>query len=192
MIEQQLDVRAVRWGLALRDLDVGAEDTAHSAFRRAFLRPVDFTKLRIDGDADAPAGFIELVLVAAAAFDQRFDLRAVEICAHHAHALAIAPIELAVRLIEVHLFRCVRDALRDDDLTIPSVEVGALDRAVVERGDTHVGPIDVTSLYIHGDAVGEATIGDDGLAVGTIGIHGVNAVPAQFEDEQPTGAGGAQ
>ena len=44
----------------------------------------------------------------------------------------------------------------------------------------------------NGDAVGEAAIGDDGLAVGAIGIHRVNAVPAQFENEQSAGAGGAR
>src|SRR5262252_1116210 len=192
MIEQHLDVGAVRRGLTLRDLDVGAEDAAQPALRCAFLSPVDFTKLRIDGDADAPAGFIEPVLVATAAFDERFDLRAVEIGAHHAHALAVAPIELAVLLIEVKLLRRVGAAWRDDDLAIPSIEVGALDRTVVERGNAHVGPVDVTSLDIHGDAVGEAAIGDNGRAVGTIGIHRVNAVPAQFENEQSAGADDAR
>src|SRR5262249_38111710 len=74
MIEQHLDVGAVRRGLTLRDLDVGGEDTAQSALRRRFLSPVELTKLRIDREADAPAGFIALVLVAATALDQRFDL----------------------------------------------------------------------------------------------------------------------
>jgi hypothetical protein len=47
--------------------------------------------------------------------------------AHHTHALAVTPIEFAVILIEVDLFRCVRDALRDNDSAIPAVEVGPLD-----------------------------------------------------------------
>ena len=139
---------------------------------------VDFRKLRIDSDSDAPPLLIAPVLVAAAGLDQRLDLRTVEVRAHHAHALAVAPVEFAVLLIEVDLLRRVGDALRDDDLAIPAVEVGALDRAVVERGNAHVGPIDVTSLHIHDDAVGEAAILDDDLAVGTIGIHRVNAVAA--------------
>jgi hypothetical protein len=41
----------------------------------------------------------------------------------------------------------------------------------------------MTSLRIHGDAVREAAIGDEGLAVGTIGFHRVNAVPAQFKEK---------
>ena len=152
------------------------------------MRPVDFPELRIDGDSDAPPGLIAPVLVAAAGLDQRFDLRAVEVRAHHAHALAVAPIELAAVLIEVDLFRRVGDALRDDDPAVPAVEVGALDRAVVEVGDAHVGPIDMTGLRIHDDAVGEMAIRDDGLAVGAVRIHRVNAVAAQFENEQAADA----
>jgi hypothetical protein len=134
-IEQHLDVGAVHGGLALRNLDVGAEDAALLTIVWAFLRPVDFLELRIDGDADAPAILITRMLVAAAGLDQRFDLRAVEIGAHHAHALAIAPVELAARLIEVKLFRRLGAAWRDDDLAIPSIEVDSLDRTVVERGN---------------------------------------------------------
>ncbi|WP_347338803.1 hypothetical protein [Bradyrhizobium vignae] len=170
----------------------GAEDAALLAVVGALLRPVDFLELRIDGDPDAPQVLIVRVVVAETGLDQRLDLRAIEIGTHHAHALAVAPVELAVLLIEVDLLRRVGDALRDDDLAIPAVEVGALDGPVVERGDAHVGPIDVTRLYIHDDAVGEAAVGNDDLAVGTIGIHRVNAVTAQFENEQSAGASGAR
>src|SRR5262249_14001853 len=191
-VEEDVEGGAVGRALAVGELDIGAADAAQSALRRAFLRPVDFTKLRIDGDADAPPRLIASVVVAAAGLDQRFDLRAVEVRAHHAHALAVAPIEPAAVFIEVELFRRVGDTLWDDDLAVLAVEVGALDRAVVEIGDTHVGPIDVTCLGIHTDAVGEAAIGDDRLAVGTIGIHRVNPVPAQFKNEQSAGAGDAR
>src|SRR5262245_6468625 len=191
VIEQHLDVRAVRRAFAFRDLDAGAEDAAQLAIIGALVRPIEFPGLWIDGDPDEPLGLIARVLVAAAGLDQRFDFRAVEVAAHYAHALAVAPIELAVLLIEVELFRRVGDTLRDDDLAIAAVEVGSLDRAVIERGDTHVGPIDVTGLHIHGDAVGVATIGDDGLAIGAVGIHRVNAVAAEFKDEQSAGAGNA-
>jgi hypothetical protein len=37
---------------------------------------------------------------------------------------------------------------------------------------------------IHGDAVWKVTIGDDDFAVGTVGIHRVNAVTAKLEKEQ--------
>src|SRR5262249_12409340 len=189
LVEQHLDVGAVRWALALRDIDVGAAEKAPSAFGWAFLRPVDFAKLRIDGDSDAVPRLIAPVLIAAAGLDQRFDLRAVEVRAHHAHALAVAPVELAAFLLEVHLFRRVGAAWRHDDLAVPAVEVSALDRAVIEAGDAHVGPVDMPRRHIHGDAVGETAIGDDGLAVGAVGIHRVNAVAAQFKNEQPGGTG---
>ena len=74
LVEQHLDVGAVRWAFTLGNFDIGAAQTAQSAFRRAFLRPVDFTKLRIDGDSDAPTRLIAPVRVAAASLDQRFNL----------------------------------------------------------------------------------------------------------------------
>src|SRR5258708_39438834 len=42
----------------------------------------------------------------------------------------------------------------------------------------------MTGLRIHDDAVGEMAIGNDGLAVRAVEIHRVNAVAAQFENEQ--------
>src|SRR5262249_7412426 len=174
---------AVCGALALRDVDIGAEDTTQAGVVRAFLRPVEFLKLRIDGDSDAPPGLIAPVLLAAAGLDQRFHLRAVEVRAHHAHALAVAPIELARVLLEMDLLRREGAALRDDGPAVPTVEVGALDRAVIEVGHAHVGPINMTRLDIHADAVGKAAIGDNGLAVRAVGVHRVNAVAAQFEDK---------
>src|SRR5207237_9080664 len=106
---QHLDVEAVRRTLTLLNVDVGAEYTAEAGVVRAFLRPVDFPELRVDGDSDAPPGRIATFLVAAAGLDQGFDLRPVEVRAHHAHALAVAPIELAAVLIEVDLLRRVRN-----------------------------------------------------------------------------------
>src|SRR5258708_39609430 len=183
LIEQHLDVGAVRWAPALGDVYVGAAQTPQSALRRAFLRPVDFTKPRIDGDSDAPTRLIAPVRVAAAGLDQRFNLRAVEVRTHYPHALPVAPIELTAVLIELDLFRRVRDALRDNDPAIPAVEVGPLDRTVVEVGHAHVGPINMTCLRIHDDAVGEMAIGNNGLAIGAVDIHRVNAVAPQFEKE---------
>src|SRR5262245_65053525 len=105
----------------------------------ALLRPVELFAHGVDGDADAPPVLIASIGIAAASLNQRLDLRAVEIDAHHAHALAVAPIELAVRLIEMDLLWCERTAGRDDDPAIASVEIGALDRAVVEEiGRAHV------------------------------------------------------
>jgi hypothetical protein len=85
---------------ALGNVDIGAEDTALAAVARAFLRPVDLRKLGIDGDADAPAGLIALIFVAAAGLDQCFNFRAVEVRAHRAHSLAVAPIKLLIAIVQ--------------------------------------------------------------------------------------------
>jgi len=78
----------------------------------------------------------------------------------------------------------VGDPLRNNDPAVPAVEVGTLNRAVVEVGDTHVGPIDMSRLRIHDDAVGQMAIGDDGLFVGPVRIHRVDSVGVYFENEQ--------
>ncbi|MBO0758275.1 MAG: hypothetical protein J2P54_20690 [Bradyrhizobiaceae bacterium] len=51
------------------------------------------------------------------------------------------------------------------------------------RAFAHVGPINMTCVRGHDDAVGEMAIATNGLAVGAVDIHRVNAVAAQFEKE---------
>src|SRR5207248_9293817 len=99
LTEQHLDVGAVRRALAAGKIDIGPAETAQSALRRAFLRPVDFAKLRIDRDSDAPPGLIAPVRVAATGLDPRFCLRAVEVRVHHAHAFSVTPVELDAAFI---------------------------------------------------------------------------------------------
>ena len=157
--------------------------TALIPLARPLLRPVHFAALGIERDADAPSCLIAPILVAAARLDQRLNLRAVEIGAHHAHPLAIAPVELAVLLIEVDLLRRMSVPLWDDDLAILAVDVGALDRAIVHARDTHVGPVDVTGFGIHHDAIGKSAIGHDRLFVGPVRVHRMNAAGVQLENE---------
>ena len=102
---------------------------------------------------------------ASSGLDQGFDLRAVEIRAHDPHALAIAPVELAVRLIEMELLRRERAAGCNDEPAVLAVEVGALDRAIVRAGNAHIGPVDVTGCDIDDDAVGMRAVGRDDLAI---------------------------
>src|SRR6516162_6360655 len=68
-IKQDFNVRAAGGGLPLWDVYVGAKKTTFVSFVRALLRPVDFTKLRIDGDADAPPGLIATIRVATTGLD---------------------------------------------------------------------------------------------------------------------------
>ena len=57
--------------------------------------------------------------------DEGLDLRAVEIGAHHAHAFAVAPVELAVLLFDLELLRRERAARSNDGRSCFSVEIRA-------------------------------------------------------------------
>ena len=142
------------------------------------------SEFRVDRQPDAPSRLIPAIGFAAPRLDERLQLRAVEIAAHDAHALAVAPIELAALLIEDDLLRSVGVSLCDDRLAVLAVDVGALDRPVIQAWDAHVGPVDMASLSIDDDAVGQMAIRHDGLAVGTVRIHGVNAAGVQFKDKE--------
>ena len=126
---------------------------------------------------------------AVARLDERLLLRAIEIAAHDAHALAVAPIELAAFLIEDDLLRSVGIALCDDCRAVPAIDVSALDGSVIRVGDSHIGPVDMASLGIDDDAVRQVTIRHDGLAVGTVGVHRVNTVGINLKDKQTRGDG---
>ena len=153
-VEEHLDVGALGGGLTFGDFDAGAEDSALLSIVRALLRPVDLLAFGIDRDPNAPPGLIAPIGVATAGLDERFNLRAVEIRAHDAHPFAVAPVELAVLLIELDLLRRERGAPRNDDPAILSVEIGALDGAIVCAGTgAHVGPVDMAGSDIDRDAV---------------------------------------
>src|SRR6516225_9748123 len=76
----------------------------------------------------------------------------------------------------------VCDALRDDDSAVSAVDIGALDRAVVQIGNAHVGPVDMTGSDIDRDAIREPAIGDNDLVVRAVRIHRVNSVATQFQE----------
>jgi hypothetical protein len=83
----------------------------------------------------------------------------------------------------VNLLRRVGNALGDDDPPVAAIEVRTLDRAVIEMGDAHIGPIYMARSHIHDDAIGEVAIRDNNFVFGAVRIHGVNAVAAQLEEE---------
>ena len=74
-------------GLTLRKLDIGAENAALAGVIASFLGPVEFASARVHRDADAPFPRIRArARIAVARVHEGFDMRAVEVCAHHAHA----------------------------------------------------------------------------------------------------------
>jgi len=97
-VVQQLDVAARGGALAGRDVDAGAEDAPALAVVRAY---------GIDGDADAPLRLVAAIGVGRSAPHEGLDARAVELAPHHTHALAAAPVEVAVALVQLELLRRV-------------------------------------------------------------------------------------
>src|SRR5262249_35043041 len=127
--------------LALRNLDVGAEQASLARLARALLRPVELAAFDVDGNAHAmfrlvrPGSRVALTCV-----NERLDVRTVEVRAHHAHALAVAPVELPGRLLNLKLFGRERAARRNDGRHVSSVEIRADDRAVIRRDMPHIRP----------------------------------------------------
>ncbi len=147
------------------------------------------SEFRVDRQPNAPSRRIPAICFAAPGLDERLQLRAVEVAAHDAHTLAVAPIELAAVLIEDDLLWSVGVSLCDDSLAVLAVDVGALDGPVIQAWDAHVGPIDMARISIDDDAVGQMAIRHDGLAVGTVRIHGVNATGVQLKNKETRVAG---
>ena len=191
-VEENLDVGALGRRFTFGDIDPGAKDSTLLSVVRAFLRPVDLLALGIDSDPDAPSGLVVPIDVATTRLDERLDLRAVEIRAHDSHPFAVAPVELAALLIELDLLRRERGTRRNDDPAILSIEIGALDGAIVYAGTgAHVGPVDMAGSDIDRDAIRQMTIGDNDLPVGAIRVHRVNSTTTQLEDEQSATAAGS-
>ena len=70
-----------------------------------------------------------------------------------------------------------------DRHSIPPIEVSSLNGAVVQLGNPHIGPVDVSRRDIERDAVGVSALGDDDLAVGAVRIERDDAVVAEVEKE---------
>src|SRR5258706_8075858 len=183
-VEEDLDVGPGGCSLAGGNLDIGTEEAAEPGIVWAFLCPVDMSEFRVDRQPNAPPRLIPAIGFAMPRLDERLQLRAVEVATHDAHALAVAPIELAAFLIEDDLLRSVGRSLCDDRLAVLAVDVGALDGPVVQVWDAHVGPVDMASLNVDDDAVGQVAIRHDGLAVGAVRTHGVNTAGVQLKHKE--------
>jgi hypothetical protein len=79
-------------------------------------------------------------------------------------------------------------ALGNNGLTVLSVEVCPFDRAIVQAWDAHIRPVDVAGFDIDDDPIGMPAAGHDGLPVGAIRVHRMNAPSIQLEDKE-TGLG---
>src|SRR5438094_4343881 len=127
-IEQKFDVGAVRRRLTIRDVDLRTEEATFARVIGTFLRPIDFSPVRMDGNTDAPFHLISpRTRVAFAGVDQSFDLRTIKVRAHHAHSFAVAPVKLAALFLEMELLRRKCRAFGNNNYTVLTIEISALD-----------------------------------------------------------------
>src|ERR1700679_476257 len=168
--EQYLDVEPAPRCLAARYIDARAKDAPVLGVIRTLLGPVHLAANWIDADPDTPVRWIVAIVFALACLDEGLDLRAVEIRTHHAHALAIRPIELPTLLLEMELLWRERAAFRNDESTISAVEIRALDRAIIPVRNAHIGPVDVARCPIDRKAIGKPASRDECFRVRAIGV----------------------
>ncbi|MEI9930165.1 MAG: hypothetical protein WDM89_06355 [Rhizomicrobium sp.] len=137
----------------------------------------------IDGDTDAPLGLVAARRITIAGVDQGFDIRSVEVATHHPHTFAVGPVESSVRLIQMKLLGRIGVALRHNLLAVLAVEIGPLDRAVVQVRHAHVGPVDMAAFGIDCDAIRISASGRDDRFVFAIRVHRQDVAAAEIEDE---------
>src|SRR6266446_10981480 len=181
-IEQEFDVGAVRRRLILRDVDLRTEDSALARIIGSFLRPINLSAIWINGDSNAPFCLIGAwPRVAFAGVDQSFDVRTIQVRAHHAHSFAVAPVEFPARLFEMELLWRECLAFANDGYAILTVEIGALDRTVVLVRHAHVGPVNVSGFKIDDDAIRGSSTADNDFSIRPIGVSRMNPAAACFK-----------
>src|SRR6202789_4078260 len=161
--EQHLDVEPAPRRLAARYINARAKDAPVLGVIRTLLGPVYLAADRIDADPNTPVRRIAAIAFALARLDECLDLRTVEVGTHHAHALAVRPIELPTLLLEMELLWRERAAFRNDESTIAAVEIRAFDRAIIPVRNAHVGPVDVARRPIDRKAIGKPASRDECL-----------------------------
>ncbi len=124
------------------------------------------------------------------AAEQHFQPRAVQIGPIGARSLAVAPVHLSVRCIELHLLRGVRRARLNEHLHPRAVQVGALQAAgggMGEiRGRAHVRPIDFACVRIDRDPVrsGDALSRNDRGRAGPVSVRAENLIAGEAQPEE--------
>ena len=105
----------------------------------------------------------------------------VELRAHDAHSFAIAPVKFAALLFEMQLLRRECSAFGNNCYAIPTVEIDALDRAIVLAGNAHVGPVNVTGFNIDNDAIRDSASDDNDFSIRPVGVGRMNPAGACFK-----------
>src|SRR5262249_23306297 len=147
----------------------------------AFLRPVDLLALRVNRDPYAPPCLIPAIYVATTGLNKRFNLRAIKIRAHHAHSFAIAPVDFAISLVELELFRRERNTLRNDHAPFLPVKSAPLYQTIIYVRNPHFPRKDVPGRTIARIPMGKRTFVKNPLLFGPGGAHGVNPPATQLK-----------
>src|SRR3954470_19655143 len=75
-------------------------------------------------------------------------------------------------------------AFANDGYAILTVEIDALDRAVVLAGKAHVGPVNMSGFKIDDDAIWHSRSAENDFSVRPIGVSRINPAATCFEEEQ--------
>ena len=170
----------MRGVLAFWNFEIGAAQRALVGVFAALLRPINLPFVRVERDAHAPVPRILAIFLAMAGFDQRFQLRAVQIRSHHPHSFAIGPVQLPVLPVDLELLRGERAADRYDGGEAGAVQVDALHRTVVELHLAHVAPENMARRGVDGYAV--RTLPEAVLKHFQIGAVGIGREPGARRD----------
>src|SRR6266481_1680017 len=126
--EKNFNVATISRSLAFRHFDVRAKDATYPCVIGTFLRPVKLSTIGIDGYSYAP--FFEVrtwARIALACLHPGLNLRTIQVRAHDAHPLAIAPIKLPVLPIECELLGRESSAFGNNGGAVLPIEIDALD-----------------------------------------------------------------
>src|SRR5260370_551837 len=124
--------------------------------------------------------------VACAGVGQSFDVRTIQVRAHHAHSFAVAPVEFPARLFEMELLRRECLAFANYGYAILTIEISALNRTIVPIRNAHVCPVNVSGFKIDDDAIWDSSSADNDFSVRSIGVSRMNPATACFKAEQAT------
>src|SRR5207245_9041615 len=105
------------------------------------LRPVELAAFDVHSDADAPLRRIRPGAgIALARVDKGLDVRTIEVGAHHAHPLAVAPVELLALRLELELIGSERRPRRNDRRHVTAIAIGREKEAAVGCGASQLAP----------------------------------------------------
>src|SRR5712675_1911757 len=84
----------------------------------------------------------------------------------------------------MELLRRKRLAFANDGYAIPTIDIDALNRAIVLARNAHVGPVNVSGFNIDDDAIRDSSSADNDFSVRAVGVSRMNPATACFEIKQ--------